>query len=121
MTNSTIAKATMGPTCAAADRRAPRRHAIGSNISAANVMRPQATTNGETSSTASLMKKYGTPQMIPSAANAVHDRHVTATDTFPAGSGFQLAANLTALVFGAMHVHIQLACFEIRHLLSREL
>ncbi len=75
--NSASANAQMAVLCSQRVRSAPRRQAIGNRISVASTMRPHATMNGETSCTASLMKKYGSPQMIPRAANAHHPRHVT--------------------------------------------
>ena len=47
-------------------------HAIGTKTKAASVTRPNATVTGESSATANLMKKYGRPQMMLSAAKAPH-------------------------------------------------
>ena len=57
ITYSATAKAHIAVLCAPMLLRAPRRQASGSNISIPSVMRPHATTNGESSCTASLMKK----------------------------------------------------------------
>ncbi len=50
-------------------RRAPRRYAIGSRMSAAIATRDHATKPADSSSTATLMKKYGTPQSTETHAN----------------------------------------------------
>src|SRR6202035_6187104 len=78
MTNSANANAKIAALCFHKDRRAPRRHAIGSKITVPSVTRPKATTTGDSSCTDSLIKKYGSPQMMPSAANARHARQLTA-------------------------------------------
>src|SRR5579859_5590975 len=77
MANSANAKAQIAALCFHKERKAPRRHAIGSKINVARSTRPKATTTGEISCTDSLMKKYGNPQMMPSAANAPHARQLT--------------------------------------------
>ncbi len=55
--NSTNPKATMAVLCSAKERSAPRCRAMGSNINAASSTRQNARVNGETSCTATLMKK----------------------------------------------------------------
>src|SRR6267142_6178051 len=77
MTNSANANAKIAALCFPKDRKAPRRHAIGSRITVPSVTRPKATTTGESSCTDSLMKKYGSPQMMPSAAKAPQPRQLT--------------------------------------------
>src|ERR1700722_10247807 len=76
-TNSTSAKATSAPPWARNFGSAPRFHAIGTRIHAASPTQTKGATSGEISATASLMKKYGTPQMTLSAANAVQTRQPT--------------------------------------------
>src|SRR6202522_809017 len=76
MANSTNANATIAALYVPKDCSAPLRHAIGNRIEAPSVTRPKATTTGESSCTDTLMKKYGTPQMMPSAANAPHPRQL---------------------------------------------
>src|SRR5579863_5280029 len=78
-TNSAIANAKIATLCPPRDFSAPRRHAIGTRTKAASVTRPKATVMGESSATASLMKKYGRPQMMLSAAKAPHARQLTST------------------------------------------
>jgi hypothetical protein len=87
MMNSTIAKMQTATLCVPNERNAPRCQAIGNSIAAASTMRPQATTKGESSWTANLMKKYGNPQITPSAANANHPRQLTKVDPSEAKSG----------------------------------
>src|SRR6202171_457306 len=77
ITNSANANAQIAPLCLPKERKAPRRHAIGSKINVPRVTRPKATTTGESSCTDSLIKKYGRPQMMPSAAKAPHPRQLT--------------------------------------------
>src|SRR5258708_6503649 len=79
MTNSANAKAKIAALCFPKDRKAPRRHAIGSKIRVPSVTRPKATTTGESSCTDSLIKKYGSPQMIPIAPKAPHPPQLTPT------------------------------------------
>ena len=67
---SITAKANTARLCCSSARKAPRRQAIGSRIAAPMVVRHQAIIAGSSSTSASLMKKYGRPQMMPSAANA---------------------------------------------------
>ena len=50
---------------------------MGSRIALPSITRPNATTTGDSSWTEILMKKYGTPQMIPRAANAPQPRQLT--------------------------------------------
>ena len=77
MTNSASAKAQIAALCLPKECRAPRRHAIGNRIKLPSITRPKATTTGESSCTDSLMKKYGSPQMMPNAAKAPHPRQLT--------------------------------------------
>src|SRR6202167_4616110 len=77
MANSTNANAKIAALCPPKERSAPRFHAIGNRIKAPSVTRPNATTTGESSCTDTLMKKYGMPQMRPSAAKAPHARQLT--------------------------------------------
>jgi hypothetical protein len=77
MTNSANANAQIAALCLPSERKAPRRHAIGSRTNVASITRPKATTTGESSCTDSLIKKYGRPQMTPSAAKAPHPRQLT--------------------------------------------
>ena len=71
------ANAQIAALCLPKERKAPRRQAIGSRTNVPSVTRPNATTTGESSCTDSLMKKYGRPQMMPSAAKAPHARQLT--------------------------------------------
>src|SRR5262249_1137188 len=58
-------------------RSVPPRHASASSTTAPRVTRPQASTGAVTPwSTAILMNRYGTPQMIEAAANASQARRV---------------------------------------------
>src|SRR5271170_901312 len=75
--NSTNANAQIAVLRLVKPRSAPRRQAIGTSIAAAIATRLNATSRGATSCTAILMKKYGKPQMMPSAAKAVHARQLT--------------------------------------------
>ncbi len=76
ITNSAIANAQIAALCFPREWRAPRRHAIGSRIRLPSITRPKATTTGDSSCTDSLIKKYGSPQMTPSAAKAPHPRQL---------------------------------------------
>ena len=71
-TNSASEKAQIGPRCPPKERSAPPRQAMGSNIRVLSNTRLKAITAGDTSTNESLMKKYGNPQIKPSAANALH-------------------------------------------------
>jgi hypothetical protein len=77
--NSTSPKAQIAALCLPSVRSAPRRQAIGINTSVASTTRLKARITGETSCPATLMKKYGSPQMIPKATKAAQPRHVTKT------------------------------------------
>ena len=55
--NSTRPKAAMAVLCLPQERSAPLRQAMGSSIIAASTTRQNARVNGETSCTATLMKK----------------------------------------------------------------
>src|ERR1700688_501080 len=77
ITNSANANAQIAALCLPRERKAPRRHAIGSKINVPKPTRPKATTTGDSSCTDNLIKKYGRPQMMPSAAKAPHARHLT--------------------------------------------
>ena len=55
--NSASANAQIERLCASSGRKAPRRQAIGSKMSVASTMRAHAISHGESSCTASLMKK----------------------------------------------------------------
>jgi hypothetical protein len=77
-TSSATANAVTAHLCANARCSEPRRQAIGTSTMAASVMRPHATHTGERSCRASLMKKYGRPQIAHKAANVAHARHVMA-------------------------------------------
>jgi hypothetical protein len=57
MTSSHMAKAINAPLCASAGRNTPRCHAMGNNTSAPSAIRPQATTEGDRSTSATLIKK----------------------------------------------------------------
>jgi hypothetical protein len=74
---SSTAKATIGRQCASAGRIPSARFARYSNTTAASEVRPNTTTAGSSSSTATRMKKYGTPQMSAIAQNSTHPRRVT--------------------------------------------
>jgi hypothetical protein len=50
---------------------------MGISINVASATRLNARIIGDSSCTATLMKKYGNPQMIPKATKAVHPRQVT--------------------------------------------
>jgi hypothetical protein len=76
MTSSATANAVTAALCANALCSAPRCHAIGTSTMAASVMRPHATHTGDRSCRASLMKKYGRPQIAHKAANVTQARHV---------------------------------------------
>ena len=75
--NSARAKRKEPPRAREAEPSAPRFHAIGTRTAAASTTRHQAISNGGTSATASLMKKYGIPQITHKAANAVHALQLT--------------------------------------------
>jgi hypothetical protein len=75
-TSSATANAVTARLWANARCSEPRRQAIGTSTMAASVMRPHATHTGDRSCRASLMKKYGRPQIAHKAANVAHARHV---------------------------------------------
>src|ERR1022692_2141451 len=75
--NSTKANTQSAHLCWPRERSAPRCHAIGNKIKVASETRPQAMISGDSSGTANLTKKYGSPQIIPSAANAIQLRQLT--------------------------------------------
>src|SRR5271169_2789471 len=75
--NSTNAKAQIAALWLRSGRSAPRRQAIGTRIAAAISTRLNASSSGATSWTAILTKKYGRPQMMPSAAKAIQARQLT--------------------------------------------
>ncbi len=77
MANSANANAQIAALCLLKPRSAPRRQAIGTRIAAAIATRLNAMSSGETSCTAILMKKYGSPQMMPSAAKAIQALKLT--------------------------------------------
>src|SRR5579863_5487060 len=77
ITNSANANARIAALYWPKERSAPRCQAIGSRMAAPSATRPKATTIGESSCTDSLMKKYGSPQMMPSAAKAPQPRQLT--------------------------------------------
>src|SRR3954464_1473966 len=55
----------------------PRAAASGTRGSAASAVRPNTTAAGEKSSTATLMNRYGTPQMTAMVAKSSRPRAVT--------------------------------------------
>ncbi len=59
-------------------RNAPTRHATGNSTTAPSATRLQARNTGGTSSSATLMKKYGTPHSTETVAKAIQARRVTA-------------------------------------------
>src|SRR4051812_40988707 len=78
MTISVAVYAAIGAAWPRSPRSAPRRAASGSSSTAASATRDHATKAGGTSaSTATLMKKYGTPQITELAANSAHARALT--------------------------------------------
>src|SRR4030081_2133719 len=92
MMNSANANAQIAALCLPKERKAPRRHAIGNKINVPSATRPKATTTGDSSCTDNLMKKYGRPQMMPSAAKAPHARQLT-DDAFPDRTAVNRARN----------------------------
>src|SRR5215510_12370060 len=73
-TTSANAKAASAPTRLRSPLSAPSRQAIGSSTAAASTTRPHATNAGDSSSTASLMNRYGIPQRTETAANRAQAR-----------------------------------------------
>ena len=61
---------------------APARAARMSSGTVATAVRPNTTTGGAMCSTATLMNRYGTPQMAPMAANRVQLRRSTRRESW---------------------------------------
>src|SRR3954454_18099881 len=67
----------MAPNLGRRSLRSPMRHASGTRTAAPTAQRLQARNAGGTpSSTASLMKRYGMPQRVETAAKAAQERAV---------------------------------------------
>src|SRR4051812_27068761 len=79
-TISMTAKATTARHRLLTPRSAPRRQATGSRTAAPRATRLQARNSGWTSSTATLMKKYGTPHSTETVAKAIQARRLTTSD-----------------------------------------
>ena len=77
MAISSAANARSGRQWPSAGRIAPDRAASSSSGTAARNVRPNTTTGGATCSTATLMKRYGTPQITPIDPNRSQLRRVT--------------------------------------------
>src|SRR5690606_19631217 len=77
MTSSMTAKATIAALWRRAGRNTSRWIAIGTSTSAASANRLQATAAGDSSASASLMKKYGTPHKTHSTENVIQARQLT--------------------------------------------
>ena len=76
--SSIAAKTTIGtPVRRARPRSSPRQAAIGSSRSAAIAVRPNTSTAGVTSRTATRISRYGIAQMTHIAPNSSHPRRVT--------------------------------------------
>src|SRR3954469_19580221 len=81
----------MAPNLGRRSLRSPMRQASGTRTAAPTAQRLQARNAGGTpSSTASLMKRYGMPQRVETAAKAAQERAVIARGRYRAG-GFRLA------------------------------
>ena len=73
---SIAANASTGRQCGRRTRSSRRAAAIGSRSSAAMPVRASTSIDGLTSSTATLISRYGTPQMTHIAANRIQPRAV---------------------------------------------
>ena len=77
---SNAAKASTNRHLASAGRTASARRARSNSGTAAIEVRPNTTTGGDRCSTATLMKRYGTPQIAPISPNSTHPRWVMGRD-----------------------------------------
>src|SRR4051794_27013632 len=81
----------MAPSLGRRALRSPMRQATGTRTAAPTAQRLQArNAGGKPASTASLMKRYGMPQRVETAAKAAQERAVIVGGRYRAG-GFRLA------------------------------
>jgi hypothetical protein len=74
---SIVANATSGRQCRSSPRSCPLRRASGSSTAAPTAVRANTRTGTDTPSTATLIMRYGTPQMTLISANRTHPRALT--------------------------------------------
>jgi hypothetical protein len=91
--SSTHGPMTSVPANASSHRQRPRSApncrpctASGNSTAAPIVVRTNTSIAGDTSSTATLIRRYGVPQMMPMARNSNHPRRLTLA-AFPNGRG----------------------------------